>query len=73
MLLTRRLERLGVGPLGFVVNDYALAIWAMKPMDGLDFDDLFEPGHAGRRPGGLAGRELHDEAHLPQLRPDLRA
>ena len=28
MLLTRRLERLGVGPLGFVCNDYALAIWA---------------------------------------------
>jgi ATP-dependent Lhr-like helicase len=41
MLLTRRLERLGVGPLGFVCNDYAMAIWALKPMDGLDFDDLF--------------------------------
>ncbi|HEY9234305.1 MULTISPECIES: ligase-associated DNA damage response DEXH box helicase [Phenylobacterium] len=41
MLLTRRLERLGVGPLGFVCNDYAMAIWALKPMDGLDLDDLF--------------------------------
>ncbi len=41
MLLTRRLERLGVGPLGFVCNDYALAVWALKPMEGLDFDDLF--------------------------------
>jgi ATP-dependent Lhr-like helicase len=41
MLLTRRLERLGVGPLGFVCNDYALAVWALKPMDGLDFSDLF--------------------------------
>ena len=41
MLLTRRLERLGVGPLGFVCNDYALAIWSLKPMDGLDFTDLF--------------------------------
>lgn len=41
MLLTRRLERLGVGPLGFVCNDYAMAIWALKPMDGLDFGDLF--------------------------------
>ena len=28
--------------------------------------------HAGRRPRKLAGGELHDEAHLPQLRPDLR-
>jgi ATP-dependent helicase Lhr and Lhr-like helicase len=41
MLLTRRLERLGVGPLGFVCNDYAMAIWSLKPMDGLDLDDLF--------------------------------
>jgi ATP-dependent Lhr-like helicase len=41
MLLTRRLERLGVGPLGFVCNDYAWAVWSLKPMDGLDFDQLF--------------------------------
>jgi len=41
MLLTRRLERLGVGPLGFVCNDYALAVWALKPLDSLDFDQLF--------------------------------
>jgi len=41
MLLTRRLERAGVGPLGFVCNDYAMAIWALKPLDGLDFDELF--------------------------------
>jgi ATP-dependent Lhr-like helicase len=41
MLLTRRLERAGVGPLGFVCNDYALAVWALKPLDGLDFDTLF--------------------------------
>ncbi|MGA2951256.1 MAG: ligase-associated DNA damage response DEXH box helicase [Caulobacteraceae bacterium] len=41
MLLTRRLARLGVGPLGFVANDYALAIWALRPMDGLDMAELF--------------------------------
>jgi ATP-dependent Lhr-like helicase len=41
MLLTRRLERAGAGPLGFVCNDYALAVWALKPLDGLDFDELF--------------------------------
>jgi ATP-dependent helicase Lhr and Lhr-like helicase len=41
MLLTRRLERLGVGPLGFVCNDYAMAIWSLEPMDGLNFDELF--------------------------------
>ena len=27
MLLTRRLERAGLQPLGFVANDYAIAIW----------------------------------------------
>ncbi|ATQ43618.1 ligase-associated DNA damage response DEXH box helicase [Caulobacter mirabilis] len=41
MLLTRRLDRLDIGPLGFVCNDYAMAIWALKPMDGLDLDALF--------------------------------
>jgi ATP-dependent Lhr-like helicase len=41
MLLTRRLARLGVGPLGFVANDYALAVWALKPLDGVDMAELF--------------------------------
>ena len=30
MLMTRRLERMGAGPLGFVANDYALAIWSLR-------------------------------------------
>jgi ATP-dependent helicase Lhr and Lhr-like helicase len=41
MLLTRRLERLGVGPLGFVCNDYACAVWALNRLDNLDLDELF--------------------------------
>ncbi len=41
MLLTRRLERASVGPVGFVCNDYALAVWSMKSMAALDFTDLF--------------------------------
>ncbi len=47
MLLTRRLERLGAAPLGFVCNDYAMAIWALKPLDGLDFDELFDQDMLG--------------------------
>ncbi|WP_374600629.1 ligase-associated DNA damage response DEXH box helicase [Brevundimonas sp.] len=47
MLLTRRLDRLGVGPLGFVVTDYSLAIWSIRPMDGLDLNTLFEPDMLG--------------------------
>ena len=41
MLLTRRLERVGAGPLGFVCNDYAVTIWSLKPMVALDLDELF--------------------------------
>jgi ATP-dependent Lhr-like helicase len=32
MLLTRRLERFGARPLGFVATDYSLAIWALEDM-----------------------------------------
>ena len=47
MLLTRRLDRMGAGPLGFVVTDYSLAIWSIRPMDDLDLDALFEPDMLG--------------------------
>ena len=32
VLLTKRLERLNLKPLGFVCNDYGLAIWAVEDM-----------------------------------------
>ncbi|MBA3042488.1 MAG: ligase-associated DNA damage response DEXH box helicase [Alphaproteobacteria bacterium] len=32
MLLTRRLERLGAKPLGFVATDYSLAVWGLEDM-----------------------------------------
>lgn len=32
MLLTRRMESQGLMPLGFVANDYALAVYGMKPV-----------------------------------------
>src|SRR5579862_7573829 len=47
MLLTRRLERIGAAPLGFVCNDYALAIWALTPLEGLDFGELFNEDMLG--------------------------
>ena len=46
-LLARRLERAGRQPLGFVANDYALAIWAMKPLGDLDVDQLFHEDMLG--------------------------
>jgi len=39
LLLTRRMERMGLGPLGFVATDYVLAVWsAAEPRD---LDTLF--------------------------------
>ncbi len=34
MLLTRRLHRAGASPLGFVANDYGLAVWAAADLSG---------------------------------------
>jgi ATP-dependent Lhr-like helicase len=39
MLLTRRLDRIGAMPLGFVASDYALAIWGLG-----DLSDLMAKG-----------------------------
>ncbi len=39
MLLTRRLERMGAQPMGFVANDYALSVWGLK-----DLSELFSSG-----------------------------
>ena len=32
MLLTRRMERLGFAPIGFVATDYAIAVWSLHPV-----------------------------------------
>jgi ATP-dependent helicase Lhr and Lhr-like helicase len=32
MLITRRMEERGLGPLGFNATDYALAVWGLKPV-----------------------------------------
>jgi ATP-dependent helicase Lhr and Lhr-like helicase len=32
MLITRRMEDLGLAPGGFVANDYSLAVWGLKPV-----------------------------------------
>ena len=35
MLLTRRLERMGAHPLGFVATDYSLGLWGLRDMAGM--------------------------------------
>jgi ATP-dependent Lhr-like helicase len=43
MLLTRRMERAGLAPLGFVASDYVLALWSLRPVEdvtGLFAEDM---------------------------------
>jgi ATP-dependent Lhr-like helicase len=47
MLLTRRLERAGLRPTGFSANEYALAVWGLRDMAGLDFGKLFDEDMLG--------------------------
>ena len=45
MLLTRRMERMGLGPLGFVATDYVIAVWSVEPCE--DADALFDQDMLG--------------------------
>ena len=47
MLLTRRLERAGLRPTGFSANEYALAVWGLRDLSGLDFGKLFDQDMLG--------------------------
>ncbi|MEX0404355.1 ligase-associated DNA damage response DEXH box helicase [Aquibium sp. LZ166] len=53
MLLTRRLERAGAQPLGFVATDYALAVWGLRDLGamfktrGLPLGQLFDEDMLG--------------------------
>ncbi|HXH45634.1 MAG TPA: ligase-associated DNA damage response DEXH box helicase [Bradyrhizobium sp.] len=53
MLLTRRLERARARPLGFVANEYAVAIWGLGDLSfmirqgRIDLDALFDPDMLG--------------------------
>jgi ATP-dependent Lhr-like helicase len=47
MLLTRRLERLRLRPLGFVANEYALCVWAARDMGAVKMDALFDQDMLG--------------------------
>jgi ATP-dependent Lhr-like helicase len=42
MLMTRRLERAGKHPLGFLASEYAVAAWGLEPMGDVDLAALFD-------------------------------
>jgi ATP-dependent Lhr-like helicase len=53
MLLTRRLERLRLKPMGFVCNDYGLSVWGLSDLSAaiaagrLSLDELFDEDMLG--------------------------
>jgi ATP-dependent Lhr-like helicase len=47
MLLTRRMERAGLGPLGFVATDYVIGVWSTKSCEAADLDALFDEDMLG--------------------------
>ncbi|QGZ94208.1 DEAD/DEAH box helicase [Terricaulis silvestris] len=47
MLLSRRFERAGKNPLGFLASEYAVAVWGLEPMGDLDFNALFDEDMLG--------------------------
>ena len=53
MLLTRRMERLHLRPMGFVCNDYGLSVWALSDLSAaiegglLSLDQLFDADMLG--------------------------
>ena len=46
-LITKRLERGGLQPLGFVAGEYALSVWCRKPLDDLVMSELFDEDMLG--------------------------
>jgi ATP-dependent Lhr-like helicase len=47
MLLTRRMERMGLKPLGFVATDYVLGLWGLRPPTTAQLDQLFDEDMLG--------------------------
>ena len=78
MLLTRRLERARLRPLGFVANEYALAVWGLGDVaqrlerGDLSLAALFDEDMLGDDLEAWLAEFGADEAHLPQLRDHRR-
>ena len=47
MLLTRRMERMGLKPLGFVATDYVLGLWGLRTATPEQLDALFDEDMLG--------------------------
>ena len=47
VLISRRLDRAGKNPLGFLASEYAMAVWGLEPMGDLDLAALFDEDMLG--------------------------
>ncbi len=47
MLLTRRMERAGLRPMGVVANEYAIGVWALRDLANADMGALFDEDMLG--------------------------
>lgn len=47
VLITKRLERLGKNPIGFLASEYAMAVWGLEPMGDIDLAQLFDEDMLG--------------------------
>lgn len=65
MLITRRMEKLGLKPLSFSVTDYGLSVCALTPLDESHIASLFQPD--------ILGDELEDwMLNAPMLKRSFR-
>jgi len=47
VLITKRLERLGKNPIGFLASEYAMAVWGLEPMGNVDLAQIFDEDMLG--------------------------
>ncbi|EAQ11183.1 ATP-dependent Lhr-like helicase [Maritimibacter alkaliphilus HTCC2654] len=73
LLLTRRMETAGLGPLGFVATDYATLIWSLHPVDDPAFlfsrDDLVAGLEGWLSENALMKRSFKAVANIAGLTP----
>ena len=72
MLLTRRMERMGLKPLGFVATDYVLGIWGLRPPSPQQLDELFDEDMLGDDLEAWMDESDDAAALVPQRRGDRR-
>ncbi|MEZ5997987.1 MAG: hypothetical protein R3B98_04775 [Hyphomonas sp.] len=72
MLLTRRLERIGAKPTGFVASEYAMAVWGMEDLGDVDMNARCSIRTCWATICAWLDESALDETHLCAMRADFR-